>query len=220
MSCSKQSACAIVEFNFYRGKYGKLIVKELTVRIPQQALQQVWVFLPPYSDSLLSVIRRERNKQIQKSGVQFEWSEGEVPYDKLGLVLNQAVTSYSPICVYGTEKSRYISNLLNRPIVNIQQVYDQVEKKDTNFSQPPCAKHSIENREQCAVYKCAFYSSFLVSQGHRIQFGTVATHGTIMPVTIENSQYLGLGSVIRHKTPKLHPANNFVVDISDSSDGE
>ena len=223
MSCSKQSACAVVEFNFYRGRHGKPIVKELAIRMPQHSRQQVWVFLPPYPESRLTAVQSERNEHIKKSGVQFEWSEGEVPYDKLEYIIRHAVVSYSLICVYGAEKSHFVSNLLKRPVIDIKQAYDQavVEKGEQSLVfQTMCTRHFVENRKMCAINKCLTYSVFLMQYATQFKLGNAVVKGKNNAVTIESSEFVvGASSLVRPMTiPSYEPKASTVV-LSNTSTG-
>ena len=50
------------------------------------------------------------------------WDDGQIDYDQLETAMKEAVAGYAHLYSYGASKCRFLSKLLGRPILNLEDV--------------------------------------------------------------------------------------------------
>jgi hypothetical protein len=161
---SDESFC-VVEFNYYHGVDSKFVVKELALRAPQTAQQQLWTFRAPGSENDLSPMTKFKNLKLKETDVQFEWMDGDLPQSDLFKVLSNTTKKFSHVIVHGLKKAHFISNLLKRQVLDMEPAYSLCEQNGEIVAlvfETMCMYHKLENRHKCALTKCLKYGSFMM----------------------------------------------------------
>ena len=164
-----------VDFNFYYGKNGKMILKELA-KLTYDGVQDLWVIKSPYAESDLPELTKSRNKWKRITGaVSYDWSDGDVFYSECVEFLRISVVDQEVVFGFGQKKCRWLASVLERHVVNIQPVYEEQDvtvktrcdfetsQKDWNFYKQSAHKRC------CAIQKCFEYMAFL--KANEAKFG-------------------------------------------------
>src|SRR5271156_6551058 len=122
-----ESFC-VVDFNFYQGINGEIIIKELAICAPETRRHQLWVFREPYPQNQLSNSEQRVNKILHKQGVLFTWDEGDVAYFRLSKIVNSVTKEFSQVVTFGKRKSEFISEIINRSVRDISPEYLEIHK--------------------------------------------------------------------------------------------
>lgn len=161
----------IVDFNFYRGFSGDLIVKELAVTDPRQSLAQLWVFKPPYLESDLGYMRKFKNNSELHQTVLYDWNQGDVVYTELERILRAATINSIQVITCGREKARFISDIIQYPVLDMEpvQIWSENRRKMLKFPDrllysQCCFKHGSDHREACALALCDKWNYLLFGQ--------------------------------------------------------
>ena len=101
---------AVVDFEQLSGTQNETFVKELSVA-GMNVLETIQ-FQRPYS------VRPHWNSEIG-----LNWDDGHFPYNQLSPVLNEVVAGFAHLYAYGDSKCTLISQLLSRPVHNLEDFY-------------------------------------------------------------------------------------------------
>ena len=167
---------AVVDFNFYCGKNGEMILKELSA-LTYGGAQHLWIIKPPYDEAELPALTKSRNRwkcKSTKGAVIWKWSDGDVPYDQYLQLLKDSVKDQKVIFAYGQKKSRWLANVLKCHVVNIQPQYKRTLdypirtwcdlKTGPNMGVWTCGWDlgtQILHRRSCSSQRCFSYMHFL-----------------------------------------------------------
>ena len=66
------------------------------------------------------------------------WSNGQLHYDKLRDTINEAVSGYPHLYAYGLAKTRFLTELLAQPVLNLE-----------DFKCP--APHGLKSQYSCSM---------------------------------------------------------------------
>ena len=97
----------VIDYETLTGKNKEPVVKELS--IAAESVLQTWHFRSPYN--MLPHGSEENG---------LNWADGHVDYHDLFTVVSEAVANYSHLYAYGVKKCAFLSALLQRPILNLE----------------------------------------------------------------------------------------------------
>jgi hypothetical protein len=98
---------AVVEFEQLCGTQNETVVKELS--IAGHSVLETFQFQSPYG------MRPHGNSE---NGL--NWDDGHIPYTQLASVLSEAAAGFAHLYAYGDSKCTFISQLLGRPVHNLE----------------------------------------------------------------------------------------------------
>ena len=98
---------AVLDFEQLCGTQNETVVKELS--IAGHNVFETFQFQIPYA------MRPHGNRE---NGL--NWDDGHIPYNQLSSVLNEAVAGFAHLYAYGDSKCTWISQLLGRPVHNLE----------------------------------------------------------------------------------------------------
>ena len=102
-------------FSFLRGRQNEIVVKELSV---VATVSEMFRFKSPYN--------------MASHGWDENWEDGQIAYHELYTVASKAVAGFAHLYTYGVSKCKYLTELLGRPILNLQ---------DCNYALPTSFNH-------------------------------------------------------------------------------
>src|SRR5215468_2778863 len=97
----------VIDYEYLNGNGNELVVKELA--IAAKNVVQTFHFKPPYP---------MHPHCSEENGL--NWADGIIPYTELFTVLNEATANYMHVYSYGTSKCAFLSNMLKRPVKNLE----------------------------------------------------------------------------------------------------
>jgi hypothetical protein len=109
----------VIDFTYLEGKDGELVVKELAAVDSHSSRVSSYVFKRPYSWKDLSLFNVRLNEAIDHG---CNWNDGFVPYSDLENVVHCKASSAVTIYCFGPLKTEFISNLINRTVIDITQL--------------------------------------------------------------------------------------------------
>jgi hypothetical protein len=116
-----QSAMAliVIDFTYLEGRGGGLVVKELAAADSQSNRVSSYVFRRPYAWEEVPVFTGRINQVIDHG---CNWNYGDMLYSELETVLHRETSSAVAIYCFGPQKSEFISNLIDRTVIDITQL--------------------------------------------------------------------------------------------------
>ena len=109
----------VVDFTHLEGPDRGLVVKELAAVDSHIIKVSSYVFKRPYSWEVLPLLTARMNQTIDHG---CNWNDGVVPYSDLETVLHREASSAVAICCFGLQKTEFISDLLERTVIDITQL--------------------------------------------------------------------------------------------------
>jgi len=97
----------VIDYEYLKGAKGETVVKELSVAAND--VLQTFHFRSPYP---MSPHGSEENG--------LNWDDGIVPYNLLETALDETVARYAHLYSYGATKCQFLSDLLGRPVLNLE----------------------------------------------------------------------------------------------------
>ena len=134
-----QSVC-VIDYEVPRGRQNKKVVKE--VLVAAENVVETFHFKPPYTMTALG---------SDKNGL--SWSNGQLHYDKLRDTINEAVSGYPHLYAYGIAKTRFLTELLAQPVLNLE-----------DFKCP--APHGLNSQYSCSMSCHKNYLNFSCATRH------------------------------------------------------
>ena len=110
----------VIDFEFLRGRQNEMVVKELSVAAKNMI--DSFRFNSPYSIT---------SQGLDVNGL--HWEDGHIAYHDLYMVVSVAVAGFAHLYCYGVTKFKFLTELLRRPILNLQ---------DFNCPQPTSLNHT------------------------------------------------------------------------------
>ena len=132
----------LIDFEFLRGRQGEIVVKELSVAANKMI--DSFRFKSPYSMT---------SHGSDENGL--NWEDGHLAYHDLYTVLSEAVAGFAHLYCYGITKCKFLTELLGRPILNLQ---------DFNCPQPA----SINHKRWCSLPCHKFPVSCATKSAHTL----------------------------------------------------
>ena len=169
----------IVEFDYYRGNDGNIVVKELAIVFLPELRRQHWVFLPPVDEEgkpleLDSNVKFQNEQKRKMTYMAYGYYDGDVPQENLPSMLNELLSLNGNIVVFvnGNLKSKFIASQIQRPVYNFQKLVENVSfNRDLNGDESyydynykyasVCLKHSETNRNNCPKACCTYFYSMI-----------------------------------------------------------
>ena len=97
----------VIDYESLKGSQGEVVIKELS--LAAKNVVHTLHFQSPYA---------MRPHGSSENGL--NWDDGHIPYRQLDTVLSEAVAGYAHLYGYGIEKCKILSDLLGRPILNLE----------------------------------------------------------------------------------------------------
>ena len=97
----------VIDFEFLRGRQNEIVVKELSVEAAN--VSETFRFKSPY---IMASHGSDENG--------LNWEDGHIAYHELYTVTSEAVAGFANLYAYGVSKCKFLTELLVRPILNLQ----------------------------------------------------------------------------------------------------
>jgi len=97
----------VIDYEYLTGAKGEVVVKELSVAAKD--VIHTFHFRNPYP---MSPHGSEENG--------LNWDDGIVPYNLLETALGETVARYAHLYSYGAQKCQFLSGLIDRPVLNLE----------------------------------------------------------------------------------------------------
>jgi len=97
----------VIDFEFLRGCHCEIVVKELSVA--NKIMIETFRFKSFYS---------MMSQSSDENGL--NWENGHIAYHNLYMVVSEAVAGFAHLYCYGVTKCKFLTDLLGRPILNLQ----------------------------------------------------------------------------------------------------
>lgn len=146
---------ALVDFQYFLGNNGEIIVKELCVQ--QQGITDMFLFKPPFAWDELSYSRKRSNSYVSRFISGLNWSDGVTEYKSLANILYDLIGEKKVVMCKGKEKARFLKNVVGREIFDLDEVLfkkmdDLIEPEDVSTClychDGKCAKTNVEKLVQ------------------------------------------------------------------------
>jgi hypothetical protein len=153
-----QSAMAllVIDCTYSEGRDGELVVKELAAADSQSNRVSSYVFKRPYAWEEVPMFNARINQAMDHG---CNWDDGDILYSELGNILHRAASSAVARYCFGTQKTVFISNLIECTVIDITKIgCPQLE--DICFPTISCttACHNISK------YACALRSTHSLAE--------------------------------------------------------
>jgi len=97
----------VIVFEFFRGCTNEIIVKELSIAAAD--VSDSFRFKSPYPMTTHGSVENGLN-----------WDDGHIAYSEMYTVASEAVAGFDHLHDYGVAKCAFLTELLSRPILNLQ----------------------------------------------------------------------------------------------------
>lgn len=147
----------IVELNGFRDEHSRFIVKELSINSPSSI--EFYIFKPPHQCQDIVT-----NTWLTKNFHGLNYNEGNVEYNQLRKILQQATALSLLVYAKGSEKCSFISSLIDKPVFDFNHF--PCTKKIKHLvkmypSDTTCGNHIIGTENSCSNVKlCALIRWF------------------------------------------------------------
>ena len=109
----------VIDFTYFQGRDGEMVVKELAAADSHSDRVSSYVFKRPYAWEEVPAFTARLNQDINHG---CNWNDGDIFYSELETVLNREASSAVAIYCFGPKKSAFISNLIDRTVIDIAQL--------------------------------------------------------------------------------------------------
>lgn len=109
------------------------IVKKLAISNVNTGATQMWFFGPPFPWYRLSERARNRNCFVSNYITGTSWFDGYLPYEQLQMVLLKYTERASEIYVKGQTCVKYLTNMLGRPVINMDPLISEMPPEVIRF---------------------------------------------------------------------------------------
>jgi hypothetical protein len=96
----------VIDYEYLSGAHGEEVIKEVSVA--SETVLDTFRFLPPYPMDAHS---------SENSGI--SWDDGFIAYTALSQTLSEATTNFAHLYSKGTNRCKFLTNLLGRPVQNL-----------------------------------------------------------------------------------------------------
>jgi hypothetical protein len=101
------------------GRDGDYVVKELAAVDFQRNRFSSYIFKKPYGWGAVSMYTAQLNEAVDHG---CNWNDGDIPYSELETVIHREASSAVAINCYGPQKTKFISELIQRTVIDIGQL--------------------------------------------------------------------------------------------------
>lgn len=113
----------VIEFHGFKDVYNQFIIKELAMGSAYcEKHCEHWVFHPPYSKYDLHPKVLIANNWRTRNVHGLYWEQGDVDYVYLQNIIREFAGQYQRIATKGSEKQKWLSMLLGRPVIDLDAV--------------------------------------------------------------------------------------------------
>lgn len=149
----------VIDIQGFRDADSKFIPKEVAVVAINRNITDHWILMPPYLFSELSETSRKENNWLTRYYHGIEWNDGESNPKYLAIHLREITRSCRRIYVRGSEKARYLQNLLSRNIYNLESISPSFK---CLTAKERCTYHGL--RERFNNFQCALTNAYKLKQ--------------------------------------------------------
>jgi hypothetical protein len=112
-------AVLVIDFTYLEGRDGEVVVKELAVADSMNNRVSLYVFKRPYAWEEVPMLNARINQAMNHG---CNWNDGDILYSELETILHREASSAVAIYCFGTLKTAFISNLIERTVIDITQL--------------------------------------------------------------------------------------------------
>lgn len=109
---------AVIDFQGYRTAFNSLIIKELSIVSISHGSSWHWFFKPP-EDIEEEVGHSKTNLWVKKHIHGLEWDYGDIHYEDIKYLLQDATEDFDILWGKGMEKCKFIEELLDKPVYDL-----------------------------------------------------------------------------------------------------
>jgi len=109
----------VIDFTYLEGRDGDIVVKVLAAVDFQSNRVASYLFKRPYGWEELPMFNARINEAIDHG---CNWNDGDVLYSELQTVVHREASSAVAIYCFGTQKTQFISGLIERTVIDITQL--------------------------------------------------------------------------------------------------
>ena len=193
----------VIDFEGFKYQKRNFIIKELAV---YGEYQDTIYFLPPQSFSSLSKSEQVCYQWITKNLHGLNWESGNYPYEKLKSIFESISLRYplSEFYAKGKEKSDFLSSLLKRPVINLDDLgCPKIEHIPSSYYF--CSRHYFQSkkfRKHCARRKSVGFFNWLREEDN----GYTKTPGNSEDQFVEQFASLSVNNKRDESSELLHPS--------------
>jgi hypothetical protein len=112
-------ALLFIDFTYLEGRDGELVVKDLAVADSLCNRVSSYVFKKPCAWEEVPILNARINQAMDHG---CNWDDGDILYSELETILHREASSAVAIYCFGTQKTAFISNLIERTLIDIAQL--------------------------------------------------------------------------------------------------
>ena len=112
-------ALIVIDFTYFEGRDGELVIKELGIADSHSNRVASYIFKRPYCWEEVPAYSTRLNLDINHS---CNWNDGDILYSELETVLQREASLAVAIYCFGPRKSAFISDLIDRTVIDITQL--------------------------------------------------------------------------------------------------
>jgi hypothetical protein len=109
----------VIDFTFLDGRDDDIVVKELAAVDFQRNRFLSYIFKKTYGWEAVSMFTAQLNEAVDHG---CNWNDGDIPYSELETVLHRKASTAVAIYCYGPQKTKFISELIQRTVIDIDQL--------------------------------------------------------------------------------------------------
>ena len=109
----------VIDFTYLDGRDGDIVVKELAAVDYHRNRVSSYIFKKPYGWEAVSMFSAQMNEAVDHG---CNWNDGDLSYSELETVLLREAASAVAIYCYGRQKTNFISELIQRTVIDITQL--------------------------------------------------------------------------------------------------
>lgn len=109
----------VIDFTYLDGRDGDIVVKELATVDYSRNRVSSYIFKRPYGWEAVSMFNARMNEAVDHG---CNWNDGDIPYSELETVLHREASSAVAIYCYGPQKTKFISEIIQRTVIDITQL--------------------------------------------------------------------------------------------------
>lgn len=141
---------AVVEFQGFLDGNNDYIIKELVIMCVETGVSRQWLFRPPSSSAHYNIEHSQSSKWLSKYYHGLAWASGETDYYHLEHILLVNTYFYDTIYTKGLEKCSFLSKLMRRCLVNLDDI-GCPSVKTLQYLKDTTCKHHKDDSFSCAL---------------------------------------------------------------------
>ena len=112
----------VIEIQGFRDICGRFLPKEIAIVAIGNAIEDHWILSPPHAFQDLTEKSKRENNWLSRYYHGIEWFDGETNQKYFTSRLREITRHVGNIFTAGSEKARYLENLLSRNIYNLENI--------------------------------------------------------------------------------------------------